>query len=161
MIQQCDEFQCIFYNKDTETLKEIECIRVDSGHDEAPCFEEIQFWWVKKHLERPTRVQLVTSRHSGGSNLNGVELQNGCEVKARSNLFIPLTLNGTNTDDSGKIDEQKLKENINDAIEVYISRTDKAPMGDTVIRLQKGADIHEYQLFNKQVLMVKKKQKKP
>ena len=43
MIQQCDEFQCIFYNKDTETLKETECIRVDSGHYEAPSFEEIQF----------------------------------------------------------------------------------------------------------------------
>ena len=151
MIQQCDEFQCIFHNKDTETLKEIECIRVDSGHDEAPCFEEIQFWWAKRHLERPTRVQLVTSRHSGGSNLNRVELQNGCEVKARSNLFIPSTLNGTNTNDSGKIDEQKLKENINDAIEVYISRIDKAPMGDTVIQLQKGADSQKYQLFNRHV----------
>ena len=94
MIQQCDEFQCTFYNKDTETLKEIGCLRVDSGHDEVLYFEEIQFWWEKRHLER--RVQLVTSRHSGGNNLNRVELQNGCEVKARSNLFIPTTLNGTN-----------------------------------------------------------------
>ena len=96
--------------------------------------------------------------------MNRVELQNGCKVKARSDLFIPSTLNGTNTDDSGNIDEQKLKENINDAIEAYISRIDEAPMGDTVIRLQKGADSHEYQLFNKQVktfLDGKKKQKKP
>ena len=164
MTQQCDEFLCIFYNRDTETLKEIGCIRADNGHDEAPCFEEIQFWWAKRHLEKPTRVQLVTSRHSGGSNLNRVELQNGCEVKAHSDLFIPSTLNGTNTDDSGKIDEQKLKENINDTIEVYISRIDKAPMGDTVIRLQKGTDNHEYQLFNKHMktfLNGKKKQKKP
>ena len=75
--------KCIFLDENTGKSKRIECIRVDSGHDEAPCFEEVQCFWTKRHFERPTHVQLVTSRHSGGSNLNCVELQNGCEVNVR------------------------------------------------------------------------------
>lgn len=88
--------------KSTGVLKQIECVRTGSGSDEAPHFEEIQFWWTKRHFEKPTAVHLVTSRHSGGSNLNRVELQNGCEVKAHASLFIPSTLNGFNLDKSGK-----------------------------------------------------------
>ena len=141
-------YEIKFCGKETGLPKEIECVRVDSGNDEAPCFEEVQFWWTKRHYERPTRVQLVTSRHSGGSNLNRVELQNGCEVKARSNLFIPSTLNGLNSDGSGKVDNSKLKQNLSDAIDVYISRVDGAPCADTNIRLYRGANSEDYQLLN-------------
>ena len=66
-------------------------------------------------------------------------------------MFIPSTLNGSNTDNSGKINETRLKENISDAIEVYISRVDGTSCGDTSIRLQKGANSHEYQMFNHHV----------
>ena len=145
MIQKEEKFEIKFNKRMTELPKEIECIRVDSGGDEAPCIEEVQFWWTRRHLLRPTRVQLVTSRHSGGSNLNRVELQNGCEVKARTNLFIPSTLNGLNCDKSGKIDTEKLKKNLSDAIDVYVSRVDQAPCGDTVINLFKGVDSALYQ----------------
>ena len=64
IIQKLYKFQLKFTNRFTGQPKEIECIRVDSRSDEAPCFEEVQFWWAKKHLERPTCVQLVTNRHS-------------------------------------------------------------------------------------------------
>jgi hypothetical protein len=151
MIEKKEQFQTKFKNEQTGLPKEIECIQVDSGSDEAPCFEQVQFWWAKRHIEKPTRMHLVTSRHSGGSNLNRVELQNGCEVKARSNLFIPSTLNGLNCDESGKIDNAKLKKNISDAIDVYILRVDQAPCGDTEINLFRGADSQAYQLLDMHV----------
>ncbi|CAB3988898.1 Chromatin modification-related YNG2 [Paramuricea clavata] len=160
MLQEYYEIK--FCEKETSVPKEIECIRVDSSSDEAPCFEEVQFWWTKRHFERPTHVQLVTSRQSGGSNLNRVELQNGCEVKARASLFIPSTLNGLNSDGSGKVDDSKLKNNLSDAIGVYISRVDGAPCGDTNIRLYRGANSEDNQLlsgFVKTFLNGLKKQK--
>ncbi len=58
----------------------------------------------------------------------------------RSNLFILSTLNALNCDESGKIDNVKLKKNISDAIDMYISRVDQAPCGDTEINLFRGAD---------------------
>ena len=105
----------------------------------------------------------MTSRQSGGSNLNRVELQNGCEVKARSSLFIPSTLNGLNSDKSGSVDESKLKKNLSDAIDVYISRVDGAPRRDTNIRLYRGANSEGNQLlsgFVKSFLNSSKKQRR-
>ena len=98
---------------ETDKAKEIECIRVDSGGDKALYHDAIQFWWTLRHVEKPTRMQLVTSRYSGGSSLNKVELQNGCETKAHAGLFIPSTLNGSNyKKDSGQIDQAKLEQNL-------------------------------------------------
>ena len=88
-LEQKDEIRHIFQNMETDKAKEIECIQVDSGGDEALYHDEIQFWWTLRHMEKPTRMQLVTSRYSGGSSLNRVELQNGCESKASTGLFIP------------------------------------------------------------------------
>jgi hypothetical protein len=88
----------------------VECVRVDGGVDEGPGHEEVQLFWTKGHLEKPTRMQLITSRDRGNSNLNRVELQNGMEGRARSGLFIPSTLNGSNMDtETGMIDNEMLK----------------------------------------------------
>ena len=68
-------------------------------------------------------MMIITTRHSGGSYLNRVELQNGCEVRERSGLYILSTLQGSNKNQTtGKLDELKLKENLNAAIDVYINR---------------------------------------
>ena len=57
---------------------------------------------------------------------------------AHSNLFIQSTLNGSCLDSqSGKVDESKLKQNLSDAIDVYISRVNKCPCADTVVHLYK------------------------
>lgn len=92
----------------------VECVRVDGGVDEGPGHEEVQLFWTKRHLEKPTRMQLITSRDRGNSNLNRVELQNGMEGRARSGLFIPSTLNGSNMDTAtGMIDNEMLTKNLN------------------------------------------------
>ena len=69
--------------------KLIECIRVDGGSDEGPSHLEVQFWWTLRHIEAPTLATLITTRNSGSSYLNRVELQNGCLACAHANLFIP------------------------------------------------------------------------
>jgi len=138
-LENNDEVNHIFQNPKTDQQKEIECIRVDSGGDEALYHEEIQFFWTLRHMERPTRLQLVTCRYSGGSSLNRVELQNGCETKARAGLFIPSTLNGSNCiEGQGQIDQIKLQKNLSDAIDVYISRVSGASCGNTEIKLFHG-----------------------
>lgn len=65
---------------------------------------------------------LVTTRCSGCSYMNRVELQNGCLSRGHSNTFIPSTIAGTSLDpSSGKLSEEKVKENLSLAIDVYIS----------------------------------------
>lgn len=79
---------------DKESLaKDIECIRVDGASDEAPGHEEVQFYWTERHLPMSKACTIVTTRHSGGSYLNKVELLNGCTSVGHSNVFIPSTLN--------------------------------------------------------------------
>jgi hypothetical protein len=139
LLQQKSEVKDVFINPETHNPNEIECIRVDSGGDEALYYQEVQFWWTLRHIRRPTRLQLITCRYSGGSSLNRVELQNGCEVKSRSGLFIPSTLNGSNLcKESGDVDKVKLEQNLSDAIDVYISRVSGAPCGNTQIELFRG-----------------------
>ena len=46
----------------------VECVRVDGGVDEGPGHEEVQLFWTKRHLEKPTRMQLITSRDRGNNN---------------------------------------------------------------------------------------------
>ena len=84
---------------------------------------------------------LVTTRSSGSSYLNRVELQNGCLSLGHANLFIPSTLNGPCIDlNTGEINLQKLKANLSNAIDVYIDRVDGCPCGSTAIKLYCGID---------------------
>ena len=100
----------IFINPLTERPKHIECVRVDGATDEGPGHNEIQFWWTLRHMQRPTVVTLVTTRSSGASYLNRVELQNGCLALGHANLFIPSNLNGSCFDpQTGKVDQDRLK----------------------------------------------------
>ena len=119
--------------------KEFDCIRVDGAHDENPTGLETQFLWTERHVVNRKTCTMVTTRHSGGSYLNRVELQNGCLALAHSHLFIPSTLNGHNFNEKG-LHCVKLRANLDAATEVYINRVDGAPCGDTPIRLLKGAD---------------------
>lgn len=80
----------------------------------------------------------MTTRHSGGSYLNRVELMNGCLAKGHCNLFIPSTLNGSCNGRDG-IDKTKLHQNLESAIDVYIDRVNGAPCEDASICLVKGA----------------------
>ncbi len=113
-----------FINPETKQQKKIECIRVDSGCDEGPSHIEVQYWWTWRHLETRTTATLVTSRNSGASFRNRVELQNGCLALGHANLFIPSTLNGSCLTQSGGVNEDILRKNLDSAIDAYISRVD-------------------------------------
>ena len=136
----------MFMNPKTEKPKLIECIRVDGASDEGPSHEEVMFWWTVHHIENEKLVTMVSARSSGASHLNRVELQNGCLALGHSNLFIPSTLCGSCVDSTtGNIDDEKLKANLDLATDIYISRTNGCPCGDTTIQLLKGADSTRYQ----------------
>jgi hypothetical protein len=93
---------------------------------------------------------LLSTRESGSSNKNRVELQNGCLALAHTNLYIPSNLNGqVLVGDDGKVDESKLKETLDSAIDVYIERVTRAPCGDAKINLFKGSDSSDYQTLRK------------
>ena len=68
--------------------KTTDCIRVDGSTDEGPSHLEVQFQWTEWHLIEGTEFTLVTTRNSGASCFNLVELQNGVVGRARANLFI-------------------------------------------------------------------------
>ena len=105
---------------ETPAPKDIDCIRVDGASDEGPSHLEVQFWWTEWHVAHKKLVTLVTTRSSGSSYLNRVELQNGCLAHGHSNTFIPSTLGGSCVDSkSGDIDEGKLKHNLEQAIAAY------------------------------------------
>ena len=144
MIEENEEIKPAFFNPLTGKEKEIECVRVDGGGDEGPVHEEVQFWWTKRHLIKGTKATMVSTRSSGSSYKNRVELQNGCLALGHANLFIPSTLNGSCMD-SGKVKEDILCKNLDAAIDVYISRVDKAPCARTVIHLMKGAKCDDVQ----------------
>lgn len=69
--------------------KDIECIRVDGASDDGPGHDEVQFYWTERHLSMSKACTIVTTRHSGSSYLNKVELLNGCISVGHSNVFIP------------------------------------------------------------------------
>lgn len=160
MISSKEEFKTAFVDKDTNQPKDIEFIRVDGGNDEGPSHCEVQYWWAVRHLKTEALATLVTCRNSGASYRNRVELQNGCLALAHANLFIPSTLNGSCLIDDGKVNQEKLKENLSSAIDVYISRVDGAPCGSTQIHVFRGADSTEYQNENKLVKVFLKGSKK-
>lgn len=75
-----------------------------------------------------------------------MELQNGYLAQAHSNLFIPSTLRGSCfSSETGAIDQNRLKENLELAREVYINRCNQCPCRDTVIHLFRGADSSKFQ----------------
>ena len=118
--------------------KEIDCIRVDGGSEEGPAHLEVQFRWREWHLKKEKEVTLVTTRNSGASCFNLVELQNGVIGRAHANLFIPSTLTGSAETETG-YSEQKHRENMEAAIEVYLSRIQEIPFGPAVIKTCRGA----------------------
>ena len=146
MFSSIPELQPAFINPISGDAKEIECIRVDGAGDEGPAHLEVQFWWTVRYIEEKKLITMVTSRSSGSSFLNRVELQNGCLALARANLFIPSTLNEMpiNTD-TGLIDYDILTSDLNQAADIYIERVNHCPCGDTNIHIFKGADSTELQ----------------
>ena len=88
----------------------------------------------------------MTTRSSGSSYLNRVELQNGCLSLGHAGLFIPSTLGGSCYDpESGELNEERLRKNHDLAINAYISQVNNSPCGNTTIKLYKGADSKELQ----------------
>ena len=146
MLTNTSELKLAFINPHTGEKKLIECMRVDGATDEGPAHEEVQFWFTARHLEEGKMVSLLSSRSSGSSYLNRVELQNGCLSLGHGNLFIPSTLGGSVIDQAtGTVDKDKLRMNMELAMDVYISRVNHSPCGDTQIHLFKGADSTELQ----------------
>lgn len=86
--------------------------------------------------------------------MNRVELQNGCLSLGHANTFIPSTLGGSCIDRStGNIETEKLRNNMNLAIETYISRVNGCPCGNTVIQLHRGSDATEEQAIRLKLLV--------
>ena len=138
MLSKQEVLRNAFYNTETGKPKLIDCIRVDGAGDEGPGHEEVQYYWTRWHLEQEKLVTLVTTRSSGSSYMNRVELQNGCLTRAHSSLFIPSTIHGSCIAESGKVDEEILRRNLDTAIDIYIDRCDGCSCGRTQIHLFKG-----------------------
>lgn len=97
--------------KPTGLNKQVDCIRVDGATDEGPSHEAVQFWWTLWHFTETKVATLVTTRSSGSSYLNRVELQNGCLALGHSNTFIPSMIKGSCYDEeTGTIDQGKLRQ---------------------------------------------------
>ena len=143
MLQKQDALKSIFH-QDSGFAKDIEFIRVDGASDKGPSHHEVQFLWTERHISRPTKVTLVTTRASGDSFLNRVELQNGCLGRGHSNLFIPSTLRGEPYDEEGQFSETKHQENLEAALVQYIERVDGTSCMGTNISLYRGASDHTY-----------------
>ena len=80
------------------------------------------------HLSKARVVTLVTSHSSGSLCPNQMELQNGCVSLAHaSTLFHRHLLD--HVPESGVVDNEKLRENLDLAADAYISRVDVAPCG--------------------------------
>ena len=105
-------------------------------------------WWgsiswrgpTERHIQSRKAATLVTTRSSGSSYLNRVELQNGSLALGHYNAYIPSTLADSCIDPQRAICEDKLKCNLSIAIDAYISRVDGCCCGDTTIHLYKGAE---------------------
>ena len=148
MLSQKDELRPVFQTS-TGSPKLIDCIRVDGATDEGPGHENVQYLWTNWHLTQSKAVTLVTSRSSGSSYLNRVELQNGSLSLGHANTFIPSTLNGSCMDQTtGSVDQEKLKQNLNLAISAYISRVDGCACGNGTIKLFRGSDSIEFQAIS-------------
>lgn len=146
MLEQQESLLSVFQNPGTGAPKSIDAIRVDGASDEGPSHEEVQYYWSERHLLKNKVATIVTTRSSGSSYMNHVELQNGCLSRGHSNTFILSTLAGSCIDpNSGTTDEERLKDNTSLAINAYISRMDGCPCGNPKIHLYCGADSGEEQ----------------
>ena len=135
-LQEQPELHSVLYNTEGDP-KPTECIRVDGASNEGPSHEEVQYWWTERHLAQAKVVTLATTRSSGSSNLNIVELQNSCLAHAHSSMFIPSTLHGSPI--SNETDYDVLHKNLSTATDVYIQRCNHAPIGLTEVNLYRGA----------------------
>lgn len=135
MLQKKEDISHVF---NCEGPKNIWLVMVDGAGDEGPVHLEVAFLWTEKHLKESHCFTSITSRHSGGSYLNPVELMNGCLALAHSNMFIPSTLGGPVHGVDG-INQDQLKVNLDLAADIYISRVQGAPCGSAKIKLVKGA----------------------
>ena len=161
MLESKPELSLAFINPLSGAHKQIECIRVDGATDEGPNHEEVQFLWTQHHIAKEKIVTLVTTRSSGSSFLNRVELQNGCLSLGHANTFIPSTIGGSCMDETtGEIDPEKLKRNLNLAIDAYINRVNGCPCGATTIQLYKGECSSEYTVDRKTLIIFLKGSKK-
>ena len=88
-----------------------------------------------------------------------MELQNGCLALGHANLFIPPTLNGSCLTQSGEVNQEMLRRNLDSFIDVYISRVDRAPCASTEIKLLKGTESSKYQEENQAVKAFLKRSK--
>ena len=143
MLQNLEALKPVFF-QDSGKVKDIECIRVDGASDEGPSHAEVQFLWTERHLNLPTKITLVTTRSSGDSFLNRVELQNGCLSRGHANLFIPSTVCGEPYDEEGQFDEAKHHANMEAALNQYIERVDGTPCMGTTIKLYRGSSGHDF-----------------
>jgi len=154
MLSLQPEFQSIFNNQSTGCPKRIECIRVDGATDEGPSHDEVRFWWTVRHMKYKKIVTLFSSRSSGCRYLNRVELQNGCLSLAHTNLFIPSTLCGyPYSPDTGVLDMDRVKKNLDAATSVYIDHVNQSPCGESVIHLFRGADSSSFQEQRKHLMV--------
>ena len=96
MIEKKQQYKYLFENRP------VEYVRVDGASDEGPSILEVMFLWTERHYNRQREVTMVTTRCSGDSYLNPVELVNGHLSRGHSNAFIPSTLKGSPTDSNGK-----------------------------------------------------------
>lgn len=94
MLSTKENLAPVFHSKDGID-KSIDCIRVDGSSDEGPSHEVVQYYWTEWHINHNKVATLVTTRCSGSSYLNRVELQNGCLSLGHANTFIPSTLAGS------------------------------------------------------------------
>ena len=138
MLSKKDELKSAFYNPVSNAEKAVDCIRVDGAGDEGPGHEEVQFFWTEWHVSRKKIATLVTTRSSGSSYMNRVELQNGCLTRAHSNLFIPSTIHGSCLKANGKTDKSVLHKNLDSAIDIYIQRCNGCSCGKASLHLFKG-----------------------
>lgn len=137
----------------------IDCIRVDGASDEGPSHIEVQFLWGERHYRHEKVCTLITTRESGGSFLNKVELMNGCIAKAHANLFIPSTLNGSNKCKTG-FDENKIRENMDTASDVYMDHVNGAPCLGSELMLRKGSKESQFIQRREETLVFLKGKKK-
>ena len=86
---------------------------------------------------------------------------NGCLALGHTNLFIPSTLGGSPYNpDTGLLDMERVKKNLDMATSVYIECVNRSPCGETVIHLFKGADSSSLQLQREHLLVYLKGSRK-
>lgn len=153
MLEKQEELIGAFVNVETNQPKSVDAIRVDGASDERPTHDEVRYYWTERHLLRGKVATIVSTRSSGSSYLNRVELQNGCLSRAHANTFIPSTLAGSCMNGDGTVDKQKLKENMMLAVDAYVSRVDGCQCGNTVIHLYRGVPSEERQEQREKLLL--------